>query len=108
MENYIILNKNSSSGNLFLSKKVFYTLGINSLNSVRAVISKTNKKGIDLNNSVIVSIKNNSVKYRFNVTIRKDVDENSIKNSIVDIITTNLLIYCEIVPFDIDIKVKKA
>ena len=110
MENYVILNKNNNynnSGNLSLSKKVFYTLGINSLNSVRAIIEKNNKQGIDLKNAVNVAIRNNRVLYKFNLNIDASKDEETIRNSITDIITTNLLIYCDIVPFDVDVRIRK-
>ncbi len=107
MENYVYLNRFNNSGTIALSKKVFVSLGEHALNSVKEVIKRTNKKGINLNDDVIVNIKDNKVFYRFNVLVEKDVDVDQVKSNISDIITTNLLMICDVAPFDIEIKVKQ-
>lgn len=107
MESYVSLNKFNSTGNLFLSKKVFISLGLYALDSIKEVIKRTNKQGIKLNDEVNVMIKNNSVYYRFNVDINYDVNEEYVKNSIQDIVTTDLLIMCDVVPINIETKIRK-
>ena len=100
MQSYIYLNKFNNTGDLCLSKKVFVSLGLHALDSIKEVIKRTNKKGINLNDEVNVTIKDNRVYYRFNV----DINAN---DSIEDIVTTDLLIMCDIVPIDIETKIRK-
>ena len=107
MQSYIYLNKYNNIGEICLSKKVFDTLGNNDLDSIKEVIKRTNKKGINLNDEVNVTIKDNRVYYRFNVDINANVNEEYVKNSIEDIVTTDLLIMCDIVPIDIETKIRK-
>lgn len=107
MQSYIYLNKFNNIGDLCLSKKVFVSLGLHALDSIKEVIKRTNKKGINLNDEVNVTIKDNRVYYRFNVDINANVNEEYVKNSIEDIVTTDLLIMCDIVPIDIEIKIRK-
>lgn len=103
--NYFYLNKFNKIGDLCLSKKVFVSLGLHALDSVKEVIKRTNKKGINLNDEVSVSIKDNHVIYRFNVDVEKGVDVENVKDSIKNIVTTDLLIHCDPVPFQIETKV---
>lgn len=107
MENYVFLNRFNNAGSLALSKKVFLSLGEHALCSVKEIIKRNNKKGINLNDTVQVNIKNNKVNYKFNVLVDNDVDEEGVKASIKDIITTSLLMICDVAPFDIDVKVRK-
>ena len=82
MQSYIYLNKFNNTGDLCLSKKVFVSLGLHALDSIKEVIKRTNKKGINLNDEVNVTIKDNRVYYRFNVDINANVNEEYVKNSI--------------------------
>lgn len=107
MQSYIYLNKFNNIGDLCLSKKVFVSLGIHALDSIKEVIKRTNKSGINLNDEVNVTIRDNRVYYRFNVDIDKNVNEEYVKNSIEDIVTTDLLLLCDAVPIEIETKVRK-
>lgn len=44
MQSYIYLNKFNNIGDLCLSKKVFVSLGLHALDSIKEVIKRTNKK----------------------------------------------------------------
>ena len=106
MKNYVSLERFSRSiGDVGLSKEVFMSLGTHAIDSVKSVMKLTNKTGINLKDEVAVTIKNNRVTYKFDVEIEEGVDENSVRNSITDIVTTNLLMICEAVPFDIETRI---
>lgn len=108
MQSYVYLNKFNNTGDLCLSKIVFISLGIHALDSVKEVIKRTNKSGISLNDNVSVTIKDNCVYYKFDVMINKDINEEYVRNSIEDIVTTDLLILCDAVPIKIETKIKKV
>ena len=61
MQSYIYLNKFNNIGDLCLSKKVFVSLGLHALDSIKEVIKRTNKQGINLNDEVNVTIKDNGL-----------------------------------------------
>lgn len=105
--NYVQLNKFNSNGALCLSSNVFRSLGLLALDNVKEVIKRTDKKGIKLNDEVNVTIKDDVVKYYFDVEIDKGISEARVKESIIDIVTTNLILVLDSVPFEIKTKIRK-
>lgn len=107
MKNYVSLERFSRTiGDVGLSKDVFMSLGTHAIESVKNVMKLTNKTGINLQDDVAVTIRNNRVTYKFDVEIEEGVDEEMVKNSITDIVTTNLLMICDAVPFDIETRIR--
>ena len=102
MPNYVYLQHYTSQGDLGLSRDVFVTLG----QHVVSYIRETNaNKGFTISDTVEVSIHSNRVFYKFFVIKKNKVSPRYIENSISDYINSNLLMICEVVPFDISVKI---
>ncbi|MGP1414046.1 MAG: hypothetical protein ACTTID_02855 [Bacillales bacterium] len=102
MPSYLYLQHYTSQGDLGISKKVFTTLGEHVIDYIR---SKNKNKDFTIDDKVDVSIKTNRVIYKFYITNKGESDTKFIEKSINDYINTNLLMICEVVPFEINIKI---
>ena len=92
----------TSQGDLGISRDVFVTLG----QHVVSYIRETNvNKGFAISDNVDVSIHANHVVYKFFVTKKDKINPKYIENSISDYINSNLLMICEVVPFEISVKI---
>jgi hypothetical protein len=101
MPSYVYLQHYTSQGDLGISRDVFVTLG----QHVVSYIKEKNDKDFTISDYVDVSIRSNRVIYKFYVTKKSTVDSKYIEKSIKDYINTNLLMICEVIPFEINIKI---
>jgi|GEM_PF-1779745 hypothetical protein len=102
MPNYVYLQHYTSQGDLGISRDVFVTLGQHVVSYIR---EKNVGKGFTISDNVDVSIHSNEVVYKFFVTKKNKVNPHYIENCITDYINSNLLMICEVVPFEISVKV---
>jgi len=102
MPSYVYLQHYTSQGDLGISRDVFVTLG----QHVVSYIRETNvNKGFSISDNVDVSIHANRVVYKFFVIKKDKINPKYIENSISDYINSNLLMICEVVPFEISVKI---
>ena len=100
MANYLYLNKFNKNGNLAMNKKVFVTIGKESLKDVVGIAQKDEKLEKS-KPSVVAIIRSNKISYKFNLLVEKDVSKEIIKEEVIKNLNVNLLNQCEAVPFDI-------
>ncbi len=100
MANYLYLNKFNKNGNLAMNKKVFVTIGKESLKDVVGIAQKDEKLEKS-KPSVVAIIRGNKISYKFNLLVEKDVSKEIIKEEVIKNLNVNLLNQCEAVPFDI-------
>ena len=79
-----------------------YIIGVHVVSYIR---EKNVGKGFTISDNVDVSIHSNKVVYKFFVTKKNKVNPHYIENCITDYINSNLLMICEVVPFEISVKV---
>ncbi len=101
MPSYVYLQHYTSQGDLGISRDVFVTLG----QHVVSYIREKNDKGFKISDNVDVTIRSNRVIYKFYVTKKTSIDAKYIEKSITDYINSNLLMICEVVPFEINVKI---
>ncbi len=106
MANYVYLNRYNSTGNLALSKRVFLSLGEHALINAKKIFEQKQEENVEIKDTIKVDLKDDLVAYRFYVETKNGVDNEAIKENIHDIITTSLMMVCDVIPFDIDIKVR--
>ena len=108
MNRFVTLERFSKTvGDVNLSKAVFQSLGDHAVDNVRHVLELTKRQGINVLDGCLVTLKNNKVYYEFTAEIDDGVDETQVRNSIEDIVTTNLLMICDVIPFEISTKIIK-
>lgn len=100
MANYLYLKKINKNGKLAMGKKVFVTVGKESLNDVIGIIPKDEKQE-KVKPSVVAIIHANKISYKFNLLVEKDVSKEIIEEEVTKNLTVNLLNQCEAIPFDI-------
>ena len=101
MPSYVYLQHYTSQGDLGISRNVFVTLGQHVISYIR----EHNKGKFKISDYLDVNIRSNKVIYKFYVTKKSSVDSKFIDKSITNYINTNLLLICEIIPFEINIKI---
>lgn len=102
MPSYVYLQHYTSQGDLGISRDVFVTLGQHVVSYIR---EKNEDKGFKISDNVDVIIRSNRVIYKFYVTKKTSIDAKYIEKSITDYINSNLLMICEVVPFEINVKI---
>ncbi|MFA6755160.1 MAG: hypothetical protein WCR97_01440 [Bacilli bacterium] len=105
MVNYVYLEHYTKDGDLGISRNVFLSLAQRVLSNIKDIIKSNDKKVFKINDYVSVIIRNNKVFYKFNLFVKDNINTDYIKSSITDYISNNLLMMCEVVPFDITVKV---
>lgn len=99
MANYVLLEHyNANGGKLGISYKVFAKLAEKCIEDMKEIQD-------DKANIVNISIRNNTVTYRIVVSVKPGVDTEKVKNELEDKINNSLLLTCETVPFQMNIKV---
>lgn len=102
MNKYVLLeNYGSNGGKLGISANVFKFAGIKAISKIRVI----NKK--NLNEQVAVSIKNNTIFYKISVTVKKGINLQTIKDKIEENVSNNLLLICDGIPAQINVKVSE-
>ncbi|MFA7221920.1 MAG: hypothetical protein WC148_00090 [Bacilli bacterium] len=104
MPSYVYLQHYTSQGDLGISRDVFVTLGTHVVSYIR----EKNDKNFTISDNVDVTIRANKVIYKFYVTKKNNIDAKYIEKSISDYINRNLLMICEVVPFEINIKITSS
>lgn len=102
MPSYVYLQHYTSQGDLGISRDVFVTLGQHVVSYLR---ENNKEKGFKISDNIDVAIHANKVFYKFYVTKKDMIDTHFIENSITDYINSNLLMICEVVPFEISLKI---
>lgn len=103
MQNYVYIQHYTSLGDLGISRDVFVTLGNHVIEHVR----NKNKDITDfvISDEVDVNIRNNRVIYTFFITKQPKFNIKSIEKCISDYVNNNLLMICEVVPFEVTLKI---
>ncbi len=107
MANYIYLNKFNKNGKLAMSKKVFVTIGKESLKDVVGILKKDEKLEKS-KPSVVAIIRGNKISYKFNLLVEKDISKEIIEEEVTKNLNVNLLNQCEAIPFDISFSFSDA
>ncbi len=111
MGSYIYLQRYNKNGELAISKKVFQTVGEESLRNIDGLLKKEAK--VEKSKpTVVVIIKNNKLSYKFNLLLDKNVSKEIIQEQIIRQLNNNLLNHCDNVPYEvsfnyIEVKEKK-
>ena len=99
MARYIYFEHYSADGGkLGLSDKVFSQLAKHSIKTIKEIVR-------DKNTIVQAAIKNNTVNYKIVVYVKKGINKDIIKDKLEERITNSLLLTCETVPVEMNIKV---
>ncbi len=99
MANYVLLEHYSANGGkLGLSSKVFTEVANHAVKSIKEIVR-------DKNTIVSAQIKNNTVNYKIVVYVKKGTNIDNIKETLEERITNSLLLTCETVPVEMNIKV---
>lgn len=99
MGQYILLEHyNANGGKLGISSTVFTEIAAQCIRETKNVIR-------DKNNYCVATIRNNTVYLRILVTVKMGINTEKIKEEIEEKINNNLLLICETVPVDVNIKV---
>ena len=100
MTNYLLLeNYHVSEGNLGISTNVFKFLAEKNINSIKEI----NKK--DPFSSIYISIKNNVVVYKVNLSVKKGINPETICEKVKQEIKNSLLMLCDSIPIQTHVKV---
>lgn len=102
MPSYVYLQHYTSQGDLGLSRNVFVTLAKHVVSHVK---ENNKNKGIKISDNIDVVIRSNRVFYKFYITKTGNANTKAVEKSIFDYINSNVLMICEVVPFDISIKI---
>ena len=102
MPSYVYLQHYTTQGDLGISRDVFVTLGEHVVNYVRENI---NEKLVTIDDNVEVTIKSNRVYYRFFITKLGEYSTKKIETLITNYVNSNLMMICDIVPFEISLKI---
>lgn len=109
MADYSYINNYSKNGSLAISRRVFETIAIKATNKISgASVSKRSKnsKDFNLHNPIAVEIdKNGKVNIKVEVSLKKGTDVHKVCMQIQEAIAQNMMLMCEIVPFNIVTKV---
>ena len=99
MGQYVLLEHyNANGGKLGISSEVFSEIAAQCIRETKNVIR-------DKNNYVQVAIRNNTVYLKILVTVKMGINTENIKEEIEEKINNSLLLICETVPVDINIRV---
>ncbi len=99
MSQYVLLEHfNANGGKLGISSKVFTEIATQCIKETKNIIR-------DKNNYVQVIIRNNTVYLKIQVTVKLGYNTEKIKEEIEERINNSLLLICETVPVDMNIKV---
>lgn len=99
MANYVLLEHyGANGGKLGLSTKVFTEVANHVVKSIKEIVR-------DKNTIVTAQIKNNTVNYKIVVYVKKGINVDNIKETLEEKITNSLLLTCETVPVEMNIKV---
>lgn len=99
MGKYVLLEHyNANGGKLGISSEVFSEIAAQCIRETKNVIR-------DKNNYVQVAIRNNTVYLKILVTVKMGINTENIKEEIEEKINNSLLLICETVPVDINIRV---
>ena len=100
MANYVQLEHyNSNVGQLGISTKVYEFIAEKNIKKVKEILKR------DKNNSINVSIKDNTVVYKIYVAVKKGTNVEYVKDTLEENIKNTLLLLCDTDNADINIKV---
>jgi len=102
MPSYVYLQHYTSQGDLGISRDVFVTLGEHVVSYIKG---KNKNPSLIISDDVDVTIRANKVFYKFFVTKKNNADAKTLEKNITDYINSNLLMICEVVPFEISVKI---
>lgn len=109
MAEYSFINNYTKNGSLAIHRGVFETIAIKATNKIEgASVSKGNNKGhkFQLYNPISITIdKGGKVNIKVEVSLSKGTDVHKVCMEIQERIAQNLMLLCEIVPFNIVTKV---
>jgi len=102
MPSYVYLQHYTSQGDLGISRDVFVTLGEHVVTYVKNNLKSDN---ISISDEVEVTIKTNKVYYRFFINKKGNGSIKKIEQLITNYVNSNLMMICDIVPFEISLKI---
>lgn len=100
MTKYVYLhNFRKANVKLGISTKVFEHIGERCLKNIPEILVK------DSATLVTISVRNNTVVYKINIAIKKNINKEAIKEQIEDNLTNTMNFICDSMPFETHIKI---
>src|SRR5574344_494793 len=106
MADYIYLQNYSRKGDMGISRRVFEMIATEATNRVNGATVSNAKNGVfKVSHPITCIFKDGKVIINIHVTIKRGIKVNDVCLKIQEEVANSLMVMCEVIPFNINIKV---